>query len=305
MEFTFGCDPEFMLNRWEELQSAIPLLPKKEKAVLKNGNGFYFDNVLAEIAVKPSKTKKELFTNIQNALLHLAKLIKPCRFTIRSSARYPSKQLDDKEAKIAGCNPEWNVYTLKCILPPEEVISKTTFRTAGGHIHVGAKGLDDPIKSFDVIRMMDLFIGIPSLFMDTDPTSKDRRKIYGHAGSHRMTDYGFEYRSLGNFWFSSPEHVSLIYDLVAFVLDFVENENHKKFWSVNEKMLQGNDPSRAYTCIGYDAKLLCKSINSCDKNQAEKFMLFIHNYLTDDLANRIEKLSEKPLPNPYESWELM
>lgn len=305
MDFTFGCDPEFMLNRWDDLQSAISLLPKKENAVLKNGNAFYFDNVLAEIAVKPSKNKHDAVTNIRNALFHLSKLIKPCRFSIRSSGKYPIKQLEDKDAKIAGCNPEWNVYTLKCILPPEEVISKTTFRTAGGHIHVGAKGLDDPSKCFDVIRMMDLFIGIPSLFMDTDGTSKDRRKIYGHAGSHRMTDYGFEYRSLGNFWFSSPEYVNLIYDLVSFVLDFVERGNHKKFWSVNEKALLGSDPSRAYTCTGYDAKLLCKTINSCDKNQAEKFMLFIHNYLNDDLSNRIEKLSNKTIPDPYETWELV
>ena len=153
--------------------------------------------------------------------------------------------------------------------------------------------------------MMDLFIGIPSLFMDTDPTSKERRKIYGHAGSHRMTDYGFEYRSLGNFWFSTKEHVELIYDLVKFILHFVNEGDHKKFWSVNEKLLSGNDPSRAYTCIGYDAKALCKAINSCDKKQAEKFMIFIHNYLPDSLARKIDILSNKELPDIYDSWNIM
>ena len=305
MEFTFGTDPEFMISRWDDLQSAIPMLPKKENAVVKNGNGFYYDNVLAEIAIKPSKNKDDAIKNIQQALQGLAKLVKPSKFIIQASAKYPTKELNDKDARIAGCNPEWNVYTLRCVLPPEDVISKTAFRTAGGHIHVGAKGLEDPIKAFDVIRMMDLFLGIPSIFLDTDPTSKERRKIYGHAGGHRATDYGFEYRSLGNFWFSSPEYVELIYDLTEFVLNFVAEDNHKKFWSINEKLLQGSDPSKAYTCTGYDAKALCKSINTCDKKQAEKFLMFINNYLPDNLINKIDQLANKTLPDPYEAWRLI
>ena len=153
MNFTFGSDPEFMISRWDELQSAIPLLPKKEQALIRNGSKFYYDNVLAEIAVKPASSKEDLQKNIENSLQQLCKLIKPARFIIQASAKYPSKQLNDKDAKIAGCNPEWNAYTLRCVLPPEEIISKTPFRTAGGHIHIGAEGLNDPIKAFDVIRM--------------------------------------------------------------------------------------------------------------------------------------------------------
>ena len=65
MEFTFGTDPEFMISRWEELHSAISLLPKKEQALVKNGNKFYYDNVLAEIAVKPAKNKDEAITTLQ------------------------------------------------------------------------------------------------------------------------------------------------------------------------------------------------------------------------------------------------
>jgi hypothetical protein len=57
MNFTFGSDPEFMISRWDELQSAIPLLPKKEQALIRNGSKFYYDNVLAEIAFKPASSK--------------------------------------------------------------------------------------------------------------------------------------------------------------------------------------------------------------------------------------------------------
>lgn len=304
MKFTFGSDPEFMISRCDELVSAISLLPKKESAISKNGSQFYYDNVLAEIAVKPSKTKDEALANIHNALQNLSKLVNPSRFIIRASDKYPSKQLADKNARIAGCNPEWDVYSLRCVLPPEEVIAKTDFRTAGGHIHIGGGGLDDPMKTFDVIRMMDLFLGIPAVFIDTDKSSKDRRKIYGHAGSHRATDYGFEYRALGNFWFASPKLVSLVYDIVEFCLEFVAQKGHEKFWIVEEKKLQNDDPSEAYTCTGYDVKALLKSINECDEKQAEKFMMFISNYMPAELFMRIEELSGKMLPDPYEAWNL-
>jgi len=302
MEFTFGTDPEFMVSRWDDLQSAISLLPRKEAALSRNGSKFYYDNVLAEIAVKPSKNRAEATENICKALQNLSKILKPARFTIQASAKYPIKQLNDKDARIAGCNPEWDAYTLRCILPPDEVISKTAFRTAGGHIHIGAKDFSDSINALNAIRMMDLFIAIPALLMDTDETSKDRRKVYGHAGSHRGTDYGFEYRTLGNFWLSSPNHVNLIYDLTSFVLDFVKEEMHKKFWSFDESLLQKGDPCKAFKCTGYDVKLLCKCINTCDKKQAEKFMLIVQNYLPDNLVQEIEKLSSNPLPDPYEAW---
>lgn len=304
MRFTFGTDPEFMISRWDDLVSAISLLPNKESAIARNGSQFYYDNVLAEIAVKPAKNKEEALLNIGSALQNLAKLVKPSRFVIRASAKYDNQQLKDKEARIAGCNPEWNAYTLRCILPPEEVIAKTNFRTGGGHIHIGGEGLENPINAFNVIKMLDLFLAVPAIFLDTDETSVERRKIYGHAGSHRATDYGFEYRLLGNFWFASPELVELVYDIVSFCLECVENKLHEKFWSVNEKLLQSDDPSKAYTCTGYDVKLLCKAINSCDKKQADKFMMFISNYMPSQLFLRIEEMSKKQLPDPYESWRL-
>lgn len=304
MRFTFGTDPEFMISRWDELVSAISVLPKKEDAVSRGGSKFYFDNVLAEIAVKPARNKDEAVSNIGTALQNLSKLVKPNRFLVRASAIYESDQLEDKQARVAGCNPEWNVYTLRCVLPPEEVILKTNFRTAGGHIHVGGDGLEDPINAFNVIKMLDLFLGVPSIFLDGDESGRERRKIYGHAGSHRATEYGFEYRPLGNFWLSSPELVELVYDILSFCLQSVEEKLHEKFWTVNEKLLHGDDPSKAYTCIGYDVKSLCKTINSCDKKQAEKFMTFISNYLSDDLFLRIEQMSNKPLPDPYDAWRL-
>jgi hypothetical protein len=304
MSLSFGSDPEFMLvDEGNNLKSAISLLPKKANAKPYYGSSIYYDNVLAEIAVKPSWTKEEFLKNVKKSLNKLAQLIYPLKFKVCASASYPNKELFSHEARIAGCNPEWNVYNLQCVLPPEEVISKTNFRTAGGHIHVGSKSLQESSSIFNFIRMMDLFVGIPSLFMDKDPSSKERRKIYGRAGTHRITDYGIEYRPLGNFWYSSPEHAELIYDLTMFVYSFVNMGEHDKFWSVDESLLDCEDPSKAYTCFGYDCDMLEMSINNCDLKNANHFMTFISHYIPGDLFDSILKMvNEKKLPDPYASW---
>jgi len=304
MSLSFGTDPEFMIvDEKKNLKSAINLLPKKANAKPYYGSSMYYDNVLAEIAIKPSLTKDEFLKNIKVSLNRLAKIIHPLKFEICAADSYPNKELLHQDARIVGCNPEWNVYSLQCIMPPEDVIVKTNFRTAGGHIHVGSKNLQDPISVFSFIRMMDLFLAVPCLFLDKDPTSKERRRIYGHAGSHRLTDYGLEYRSLSNFWLCSPEYAGLIYDLTMFVYSFVNLGEHEKFWSVDETLLDGDDPTMAYDCFGYDSLLLEKAINECDLNLGKKFMTFISHYLPDDILASIESKSNcTKLPDPYASW---
>lgn len=310
--FSFGSDPEFMLVDGNQLKSAIGILDAKT-----DKGQFYYDNVLAEIAVKPGNTRFEVITHIGDALKELARRISPNKFVIRASDEYPEEELDSDTARIAGCNPEWSVYSFKIIKPPEKMVYfkesywyfKTPFRTAGGHIHLRSSLLADAVYQAATIHMMDLFLGIPSLFMDTDPSSKDRRKAYGLAGSHRNpeepeTGYGrVEYRTLGNFWFSSPEYVGLIYDLCDFVMRFIENGGYDKFWTVDKSMLL-RKPGAAFECVGYDADALQKSINACDKKQAEKFMLIVHNFLPDELNKQIENLTGKKLPDPYEAWNL-
>lgn len=313
-KFSFGSDPEFMIVQNDLLKSAIGILRPKESPEKISGHGFYYDNVLSEIATKPGNNRQEVVNNTRESLNILAELVSPYRFTIKAAAEYPAKELKCDQAKIAGCNPEWSVYSLQVIEPPERIVDfkdgyfyfKVPFRTAGGHIHLGSELLNDPFEIFNVLRMMDLFIGVPSIFMDTDPTSKDRRKAYGLAGSFRAPEEGnrLEYRPLSNFWFSSPEHVELIYDLSAFVLQFVEEKGHQKFWSLNEDLLDEQDTSIAHVCTGYDVAALQKCINSCDKKQASKFMLIVENYLPTNLYRRIEALSGKELPDPYVAWEI-
>jgi hypothetical protein len=307
-QFTFGLDPEFMLCKDGKLVSAISCLPSKEKK-----KPYYYDNVLAEIIVEPASSKLDAVKNTRKSLRDLTKVLpKNIKFTIKSSTDYPSSELNCSESKIVSCNPEFNVYTLQKVFPPDEDVEfkdgyyqfKYPLRTAGGHIHVGSEFLQGSLDALNIIRIMDLFVGIPSLYLDTDTTSKRRKKLYGHAGSHRIQDHGVEYRTLGNFWISSPELFELIYDLTDFSYNFIHQGLHEKFWTINEDALDSDDPSMAFTCTGYDVDYLQKAINNCDKKMADKFLLFIQNYLPKNLIEKIESLSNKPLPDPYESWEI-
>jgi hypothetical protein len=38
-----------------------------------------------------------------------------------------------------------------------------------------------------------------------DKAGAERRKLYGGAGAYREKDYGFEYRTLSNFWVFDPK----------------------------------------------------------------------------------------------------
>lgn len=94
MTFSIGSDPEFvLLNRKKQPKSAIGVLPKKNFAKPIKGNTFYYDNVLAEIAIKPSFTKEEFLNNIRFCLRTLASIVakQSLRFDLKSSLNYPKK----------------------------------------------------------------------------------------------------------------------------------------------------------------------------------------------------------------------
>lgn len=303
MKFKFGSDPEFFLERNNQIKSAIGILPSKRNCWEKNGNKFYFDNVLAEIAIRPGNDLNQVLKNTREAMKELSSLVFPAKFNLKSAGYLPEDELQDKESLIAGCEPEYNVYSLEQILPPEEIISKTSFRTAGGHIHLGInqKNIYD---IFNTVRMMDLFVGIPSVFLDRDEFSKHRKKVYGQAGAHRVPKHGLEYRVLGNFWFASPAHVSLIYNLTEFTLNFVKEKFHRKFWIFDKSLLNSENPSCAFSCFGYDLVALQNTINNHDSDAAEKFMTFISNYLPDTLLKQIDDLVCQDLPDPYVEWKI-
>lgn len=280
MKISLGADPEFMLtDSHGSLRSAIGIVKgtKEKKVSLGNGHLMFYDNVLVEVNIVPGNNSQEVITNFGDCLKRLSKAVHPYRLNLRASAKYPESECQHDDAKVFGCEPEYDAYELQQVMAP---VCEDTFRSAGGHMHLGVKKESWPLlspigKDGDrmerdwgrvwVVRMLDLFVGVPSLFIDQDPTSPARRRLYGKAGTHRpKEEYGVEYRATSNFWLASPKLVSLMYDLCSFTTDFVAANDHKKLWKVGE--------AGEATCTAYKVDDLQKAINETNKDIAGKLL---------------------------------
>lgn len=317
--FTFGTDAEFFIHKDGKPRSAIGIVPgTKYKRYKRNGHEYFYDNVLAECAVKYGRNKEETINNIQDCLQVFTEIVKPYDLCIEAYKTLPKSELAHKDAIQANCDSEACAYSLKPIKLPKHFYTKNNSRSAGGHLHLGSKIIKkDDFSLLHVVRMLDLFVGLPSIFIDYDPSSIKRKRFYGHAGRYRITSYGAEYRTLGNFWLKSPELVGLIYDLADFTLDFIQEGKHLDFWFIDQDMLNDEnfnkanfDPMDAHQCYGYDPNCLTSSINKMDRKKGEKFLLLLRKLMPSNLYKRIINNSSKQKQKHflecefYEEWNL-
>lgn len=305
-DVTFGTDPEFFLSFHGYYKSAIDVVPGSISNRHKIGeHQFYWDNVLAECAIKPGNSKEEVVENVRDCLRIYARLVKPFMLEARPSADMPSQEIKDKRAKVVGCHPDVCAYTT-IAFKPDKKIMRTPFRSGGGHIHLGAtKGFlrEDGAKRVLLIYLMDLFLAIPSLSIDMDPTSPARRKIYGNAGRYRPTSYGvedtpgfatgIEYRPLSNFWFQCPQYVELIYDLTMFVVDMVQNDEYGDLWEVDEDKFHQLGVRSLHKAFKpkYDVELLQRCVRDSDEDAAEPLYMMVWKRLPANLQKRLSSFT--------------
>lgn len=118
------------------------------------------------------------------------------------------------------CSPDYNAYTQSENKKPNG--ARTTLRSAGFHIHLGYDNYNVD-TSLALIRYMDMYIGVPSVVSDPDT---NRRKLYGKAGSFRLTPYGLEYRSLSSYMMSNNDLLSQVWDgVVRSIIAYNEGTN--------------------------------------------------------------------------------
>lgn len=202
---TVGADPELFLKNQFNIVSAVGLLGGTKEAPLPVLKGaIQEDNVLAEFNIDPVTTENMFVNHIDTVMRQLAERVKPhgLSLLVQSSHDFDIMELMEsgEQALRFGCEPDMNAWTTETNPPPD---STTTLRTAGGHIHLG---IDVPERDIDTrlrtVKLMDIFVGIPSVLLDTD---NQRRALYGKAGACRIKPYGVEYRTLSNFWLKSEE----------------------------------------------------------------------------------------------------
>ncbi len=287
--FVAGADPELMLiSPKGELTSAIPIIDGTKKAPLPvTGGAVQRDNVMAEFNVDPANSLEEFIDNMRQVLTDLSRIVAPNRLMVKASAEYPEAALDSDEARMFGCDPDFNSWTMG-INMFDNTRARHSLRSAGGHWHVGYKEgtremLEDPYGKAEVVKMLDVFQGVSSILLDLDDSSPLRRSLYGRAGAHRPKPYGVEYRALGNFWVQSPDSVDLMYRLSDIAVRLCGEGK-------SQEIIKEIDP-----------RYIVKAINKSDKPMARYVLGKIEKYLPKELLSRITQPIQADL---YQAWQL-
>lgn len=214
---SLGCDPElFILAPTKEVLSSELFIPgdKMTPHDLENGYAVQKDNIMCEFNTPPCKIGEDFQACISKGIELVEEMLPPQLSLVNSPSVVLPKELKDSfQALEFGCEPDFNAYTGKENKTPS--LNKSKFRFAGGHVHLGLEGGYSKTDVQEIIKCMDLFLGVPSILMDGD---SERRKVYGDAGRFRYKDYGAEYRTLSNFWIK--DKASFISDMSKRAVDF-------------------------------------------------------------------------------------
>jgi len=220
-KITIGSDPEFgAVDAGGVPRSVIGLLggSKKEPADIGNGCGVQEDNVMAELTIPPCESEQQFVDYIMYGKTTIDKMLNEragYRIKSLSSARYDKKELNNKTARLFGCEPSFSIYTGE-VSPRPTPQQVGNLRSAGTHIHVCNQELLDLQSIARIIFAMDVFLGVPSVIIDQDT---QRRQLYGNPGDFRykniLTDDNsftiVEYRTLGGYLTDSVELLQWMY----------------------------------------------------------------------------------------------
>ena len=225
---TLGSDPEFFIQTHDgRLKSIIGLLGGTKHAPKMLADGFHVqeDNVAAEYNIPASNSREAFVQNILWPQQEIARLLGTDKFQISrlASSSFPMEELTDPRALEFGCDPDYNAWTGRINDKPS--CEDKTFRTAGGHIHIGLED-KEPFNVIRVIRSMDKHLGVWSVIVDND---NQRRRLYGKPGAFRPQPHGCEYRTLSNFWIFDEALIGEVWDRTQMAVghDLIESDSEE------------------------------------------------------------------------------
>lgn len=208
MNFKFGADPELFVQKDGTFISGHGLIQgDKENPYPVNHGAVQVDGMALEFNIDPALDEEGFVFNIESVLSQLKAMVPEYNLVATPVAHFTAEYLDiqPKEAKELGCDPDFNAWTgLQNSVPDNTVV----FRTGSGHIHIGwtdNASITEPehvSNAQAMVRQLDFYLGLPSLQFDADT---QRRELYGKAGAHRIKPYGVEYRVLSNSWLRSRD----------------------------------------------------------------------------------------------------
>lgn len=197
------------------------------------------DNVLAEFCIPPATNKVEFYNYLRKSMAYINKTLpKDYCTAVMQAVVMDEKWLQTKHAQLFGCEPDFNAYTGRQNDRPNAEDKR--LRSAGGHIHISWRDIlfpyveadykgDFPKKHYlgdeqrcQLIRAIDLNVGVPSVILEPD---NKRKELYGKAGCFRPKEYGVEYRTISNFYLQSRKLTNWVYDAIMAAIAWINEGN--------------------------------------------------------------------------------
>lgn len=223
MSLLIGCDPELFVqnSKTHEFVSAHNLFPgtKYDPSPVGNVGAIQVDGTAFEFNIAPASSVTEFISHI-NSVLHLSRVhlekqnsdLVLCTEPVALFDKYYFDKVIPEEAKLLGCEPDYNAWTGKVNPKPK---TNKPMRTGSGHVHIGwsaGEDIEDTSHIYDcreMVKQLDVGLFIPSLLWDS---SHERRQLYGAPGAFRPKHYGCEYRVLSNKWVGNRELMEFVFD---------------------------------------------------------------------------------------------
>lgn len=252
-----GTDPEFFIfdKKTKKFISGSEVFPEKKEAwtpdrywidpktklykwISYAGTKVFHDGFAVEINCPPSTCREALTAYIINAVVDINKRLKeenPNWELVSSPVAKISQAYIDtlpESVKMFGCDPSYSAWSER-----EERINLNGathhYRYAGGHMHFGDGGdYPTPIhpghhaskegraRIFKLIRVFDLFIGLPLSLIFNDKGEFMRRRYYGRAGEFRFQPWGIEYRTPSSRLWNHPLVASMAFGVGRSLIQF-------------------------------------------------------------------------------------
>lgn len=206
-DLTLGSDPEVFIRHKEtgEIVPAINLTSgtKGEPEPVSSNVGVLWDGFALELNPTPvpvqdfSEHMNKVYMDVVDWLPDELEISPEITLDIEPfiGQHYPPDMFD------LQCSPDFSIYGVG----ETKTITKSPFRSAGGHLHVGGEEVCENVEQ--LTKFMDFFLGLPSVHDALDPVAERQRRTkgYGSAGSIRNKPYGLEYRVLSSQWFIQKE----------------------------------------------------------------------------------------------------
>lgn len=220
-----GCDPEVFVQQQGIFKSAFGLIPGTKEAPFKVSKGaVQVDGMALEFNIDPASSEDEFCINVNTVYAQLCNMVPDYNVIASPVAHFSHEYMCQQhpEALVLGCDPDYNSWTG---LANERPDGDRPMRTASGHVHIGWRapkevGYKEQEEAARVGRQMDFFLGLPSLFYDSDT---QRREMYGKAGCVRYKPYGVEYRTLSNAWLKTDTLKRWVFRAASRGMEFIEH----------------------------------------------------------------------------------